>query len=85
MIRFLLDMGLPRTACDDLQQRGIDAVHVGALGLFCASDPDVIQFAVREGRVIVTLTVTSPSSWRSREIDVIGDLHSSERRPCLRH
>ena len=55
MIRFLFDMGLPRRACDDLRAEGIEAVHLGALGMARLPDSEVIEFAVREGRTIVTL------------------------------
>lgn len=48
-------MGLPRRACDDLRLEGIDAVHLGPLGLQNLPDDKVIELAVREGRVIVTL------------------------------
>lgn len=55
MIRFLFDMGLPRRACEDLQAEGIDAVHLGPLGLPRLPDDEVIELAVREGRTVVTL------------------------------
>lgn len=55
MIRLLLDMGLPRRACEDLLVLGFDAVHLARLGFARLPDPDVIAFAVREGRTIVTL------------------------------
>jgi predicted nuclease of predicted toxin-antitoxin system len=49
VIRFLFDMGLPRRACDDLRLEGIDAVHLGPLGLQKLPDDKVIELAVREG------------------------------------
>ncbi|MBI5850904.1 MAG: DUF5615 family PIN-like protein [Planctomycetes bacterium] len=55
MIRFLLDMGLPRRACEDLAAAGIDVVHLAALGFGRLPDPEVIALAVREERTIVTL------------------------------
>lgn len=48
-------MGLPRRAADDLRAEGIDAVHLGQLGMARLPDEQVIELAVREGRTIVTL------------------------------
>lgn len=55
MIRFLFDMGLPRRAAKDLQAEGIDAVHLGRLGMARPPDEQVIELAVREGSTIATL------------------------------
>jgi predicted nuclease of predicted toxin-antitoxin system len=41
-MRFLLDQGLPRSAAALLRNRGIDAVHVGEIGLVVASDPEIL-------------------------------------------
>lgn len=53
--RLLLDQGLPRTAAAMLRTRGLDAVHVGELGLAQASDSSILEFARHERRVICTL------------------------------
>lgn len=55
MKRILLDQGLPRSAGVILSQRGWDAVHVGDVGLATATDVEVLGYARREKRVVVTL------------------------------
>ncbi len=55
MPRLLLDQGLPRTAAVILRDRGLDAVHVGELGLAQETDEGLLDLARREGRVVCTL------------------------------
>lgn len=54
-MKLLLDQGLPRSTVALLDQAGIDAVHVGDLGMSAASDVEIIQKAKNEGRVAITL------------------------------
>lgn len=55
MYRVLLDQGLPRTTALVLSKAGVDAVHVGNIGLAEASDQEVLETADREDRVCFTL------------------------------
>ncbi len=54
-MKILLDQGLPRSAADALRDVGIDAVHVGDIGMATALDEQIIAHAKAEGRVVVTL------------------------------
>ncbi len=54
-MKLLLDQGLARSAATLLRQGGIDAVHVGEIGLSTANDDEILQKGREEGRVIVTL------------------------------
>lgn len=54
-MRLLLDQGLPRSTVLHLHNAGIDAVHVGDVGLATASDAKILDFSRQEGRVVVTL------------------------------
>jgi predicted nuclease of predicted toxin-antitoxin system len=54
-VKLLLDQGLPRSAVNLLRGHGIDAIHVGDVGLAEASDEEILAEAVRDERVIVTL------------------------------
>ena len=54
-MKLLLDQGLPRSAVPLLKQYGIDAVHVGDVGLSTADDRVILEFAQVNGFVIVTL------------------------------
>jgi predicted nuclease of predicted toxin-antitoxin system len=54
-MKLLLDQGLPRSAATLLREAGYDAVHVGELGLSAADDPDLLQKARDEQRIVVTL------------------------------
>ena len=55
MIRLLLDQGLPRSAADMLQKAGWDVVHTFDVGLSRATDMELLEFARRERRTVVTL------------------------------
>lgn len=54
-MRLLLDQGLPRSAAGLLRDRGIDAIHVGEIGMAAAKDADILQYAKQESRAVVTL------------------------------
>lgn len=54
-MRLLLDQGLPRSAVTHLLDIGIDAVHTGDIGLATAEDTEIIQRALSEDRIVVTL------------------------------
>lgn len=54
-MRLLLDQGLPRTAAEVLRDRGCDVVHVAEIGMASASDEAILNRAVEEQRVCVTL------------------------------
>jgi predicted nuclease of predicted toxin-antitoxin system len=53
-VRFLLDANLSPRLIEPLTTAGCDVTHVGGFGLLHATDPDIFDFAVREGYVIVT-------------------------------
>jgi len=54
-MRLLLDQGLPRSTVLLLHENGIDALHVGEIGLASASDAKILEFGLQEHRVVVTL------------------------------
>lgn len=54
-MNLLLDQGLPRLAVPELRRFGFDVVHAGDVGMAAATDDELLLFARREGRVIVTL------------------------------
>lgn len=54
-MRLLLDQGLPRTTAPHLQSFGIEAVHVGDLGLAGGSDTTILDAARQQERIVVTL------------------------------
>jgi predicted nuclease of predicted toxin-antitoxin system len=53
--RILLDQGLAPLAARLLQQHGFDAVHVADIGLERADDIEMLEAALREQRVCITL------------------------------
>jgi predicted nuclease of predicted toxin-antitoxin system len=55
LTRLLLDQGLPRDAAEILRSGGWDALHVGEIGMGTASDGMIVERAVADGRVVVTL------------------------------
>lgn len=54
-MNLLLDQGLPRLAVPELRRSGFDVVHAGDVGMAVATDDELLLFARREGRIIVTL------------------------------
>ena len=51
----LLDQGLPRTSVLRLRELGLDAQHVGDVGLATADDRAILEQARQRGEVVVTL------------------------------
>jgi predicted nuclease of predicted toxin-antitoxin system len=51
----LLDQGLPRTTVLRLRELGLDAEHVGDVGLATADDRTILDQARRRGQIVVTL------------------------------
>jgi len=78
MMKILLDQGLPLSTAERLRKIDYDAVHTGEVNLSTALDSEIIEFAVREKRIIVTLdsdfhawialeSATAPTVIRIRE------------------
>ncbi|MGH7566228.1 MAG: DUF5615 family PIN-like protein [Gemmatimonadota bacterium] len=53
-MRFLFDVHFHRGACDQLKDRGVEAVHASGIGLGRASDAEVLDRAISEERIVVT-------------------------------
>jgi predicted nuclease of predicted toxin-antitoxin system len=66
MIRFLMDENIPPPVVDFLRKRGFDAKEIGKTGTRGASDDEIMQQALQEGRVLVTLSPfgTSGQIWQ---------------------
>ena len=54
-MKLLLDQGLPRSTVEYLKKIGIEAMHVGEIGMAEAEDQEILAYAGRNGCVIVTL------------------------------
>lgn len=55
MKRIVLDQGLPTTAALILREDGWDAIHVREIELHEATDVEILDYAARESRVVITL------------------------------
>jgi len=55
MKRVLLDQGLAATAALILRQDAWDAVHVREIAMHEATDMEILDYAARESRVVITL------------------------------
>ena len=53
-MKFLLDMGIPRRTAVFLRQAGRDAVHLRDQGLQRLKDPEIVEKALSESRVLLT-------------------------------
>ena len=51
----VLDQGLPRSCVSLLAERGIEAIHVGEIGLARAGDAEILEFCRERGDIVVTL------------------------------
>lgn len=54
-MKFLLDQGLPRSTVQHLRGMGLEAEHVGILGLAKVSDETILEEGRNRGAVVVTL------------------------------
>ncbi len=54
-MKFLLDQGLPRSTVQHRQDMGIEAEHVGNLGLARASDETILDEGRNRDAIVVTL------------------------------
>jgi predicted nuclease of predicted toxin-antitoxin system len=54
-MKLLIDQGLPRSCASLLELAGVDAAHVGDLGMSEALDAEILDFATEDDRVVVTL------------------------------
>lgn len=54
-MKFLLDQGLPRSTVPHLRTLGLEAEHVGDLGLATASDEAILAEAQARDAIVVTL------------------------------
>jgi len=59
-LRFLVDMPVTPDAVSHLQAAGHDAIHACSVGLAQATDPEIIEIARRDGRVVVTADLDYP-------------------------
>ena len=55
MTKLFLDQGLPRSTSESLRKEGWDVVHAGEIGMARAGDLEILAFARREGRIVLTL------------------------------
>jgi predicted nuclease of predicted toxin-antitoxin system len=53
--RLVLDQGIPRDAAGQLRAAGCDCVHVGEIGMWKATDEEILAFALANKAAIVTL------------------------------
>ena len=54
-MKFLLDQGLPRSTVGHLQAMGLEAEHVGNLGLTTATDETILTEGRNRDAIVVTL------------------------------
>ena len=54
-MKLLLDQGLPRSTVEYLKKIGIEAMHVGEIGMAEAEDQEILAHASQNGWVIITL------------------------------
>jgi predicted nuclease of predicted toxin-antitoxin system len=72
MRRILLDQGLPATAASMLRDRGWDALHVREIEMHADSDAEILNYAARESRVVITLDWDFPQI-----VALLGAFHPS--------
>jgi predicted nuclease of predicted toxin-antitoxin system len=53
-MKFLVDMNLSPRWCAILQAEGWESVHWSAVGIASAPDPEIMQWALADGRVVFT-------------------------------
>jgi len=58
--RIVLDQGLDATAAMILRKQVWDVVHVGAIAMHDAEDSEILNYAARESRAVITLDQDFP-------------------------
>jgi len=53
-VKLLLDANLSPEIARLLKEAGHDAIHVGDIGLLTATDPEILQAAAKEERILLT-------------------------------
>lgn len=82
-MRFLVDQNVSHRLCPELQAAGHDVVHVQAVSLHDVDDIEVLEFAARERRIIITSDTdfgrllaarrsSSPSIVLTRDLSTLG-------------
>lgn len=54
-MKLLLDQGFPPLTAELLREQGIDTIHVSEIGYSRAEDPQIIELAQTDDRIIITL------------------------------
>ena len=54
MSDLVLDMCLPRRLAEDVRGAGVSVVHVGEIGMSRCTDAEILEFAKRENKTVVT-------------------------------
>jgi predicted nuclease of predicted toxin-antitoxin system len=65
MRRIVLDQGLPATAAPILRTAAWDSIHVREINMHADSDAEILVYAARESRVVITLDRDFPKSRRT--------------------
>jgi predicted nuclease of predicted toxin-antitoxin system len=60
-VRFLLDEAIQHRLADHLAEAGHDATHVVRIGLAGAPDPQVLERAAAEDRILITTDTDFPT------------------------
>ena len=70
MIRYLTDENIPSALADGLRDRGVDVVRVQEVGLMNTPDPDILEWAAGEERILITYDIrTMPGHAYDRVAD----------------
>jgi predicted nuclease of predicted toxin-antitoxin system len=90
-VRFFVDMPLSPELAQWLRAEGHDAVHASGLSMRRTPDSEILQFATRDGRVVITADLDFPrllASVGSTGPGLIllrgGNYSEAESRDCLR-
>lgn len=72
MIRFLADEDFNNRIVRGLRRRlaALDIVRVQDVGLLACPDPEVLEWAATEGRVVLTHDVSTMKKWAFSRVDV---------------
>lgn len=61
MLKYYTDVNIRKAITEQLRKRGVDCVHCEEVGMADASDPEHLEYATKENRVLISFDQDMPA------------------------